>query len=121
MFNSVVHLAYDEAREFELDALNLSTNDDEGFAAIKTNKKLEIVDKGKRNCNKHLRSCDTEDESTPIQKKTKSRKKIISSSSSSDNEDSGINNIPMPPATYVSQKDQQPPPTFKTPISLLEP
>ncbi|KPJ20879.1 hypothetical protein RR48_00754 [Papilio machaon] len=34
---------------------------------------------------------------------------------------SGINNIPMPPATYVSQKDQQPPPTFKTPISLLEP
>ncbi|XP_044592775.1 uncharacterized protein LOC123270679 isoform X2 [Cotesia glomerata] len=53
----------------------------------------------------------------PIQKKTKSKKRIISSSSSSENEESGINNIPMPPATYVSQKDQQPPPTFKTPIS----
>ncbi|XP_074102610.1 uncharacterized protein LOC141529806 isoform X2 [Cotesia typhae] len=109
--------AYDEARDFELDALNLSTNDDEGFTAVKTNKKLEMVEKRKRNCNKPLRYCDTEDESTPIQKKTKSRKRIISASSSSENEDSGINNIPMPPATYVSQKDQQLPPTFKTPIS----
>ncbi|KPJ21260.1 hypothetical protein RR48_00689 [Papilio machaon] len=106
MFNSAVHLVklfilYSkiEARDFELDALNLSTNDDEGFAAIKTNKKLEMVEKGKRNCNKPLRYCDTEDESTPMQK------------------NSGTNNIRMPPATYVSHKDQQPPPTFKTPIA----
>lgn len=58
---------YDEARDFELDALNLSTNDDEGFAAIKANKKLDIADKGKRMCRKPSRFCDTEDDSTPVQ------------------------------------------------------
>ncbi|KAK0072652.1 hypothetical protein PV325_011041, partial [Microctonus aethiopoides] len=39
---------YDEARQFELDTLNLSTNDDDGFAAIKEKRNPEITQNSKR-------------------------------------------------------------------------